>query len=773
MTVLSEDSDEASRLNHPRKKARLSRHHVGSNALDYKVHTSTPVYLNSYMETDFYPGGGVNGHSLGPPNSPPSVGGGDDLYSSSGGPVSSHHHHHDLGPSSSTGSPIATLCNLGNTCFLNSVLYTLRFAPSFLHNLHHLVDDIGVVSSHSKMMKGKSSSLSRLGSTVSNKMWSREPTIIPEAKMQCTSQLHEVYEDLRRNEMPSNSSSLPDPVHPTKFMQSLRAVNSMFEGNQQHDAHELYIFLLDNLRETSKDVFKFAAQFNLTASPSPLQQHQTQPAPSTTSPLPPSSPHYLSLSSPSSPSPSPSSSSTTSLLLAGGGSGPISGPGGSSTSSSSSSSSSTSSSSTKKIQDKLKKSIKRFRANNSSSSTGDSKKNAMTASTNSLNERHFDKNGAEGGAETNNGPWCLDMNNITEDFQGVSIIRTICTECETVRERKEVFCDICVPIISVDNISNERDEVNALYRNAIVTEEMLIDTNKYWCEACLRYNEAKRCYRFETLPRLLTLHLKRFSSGFNSGVSKVSNFMPTPFRLSCFCELCLTSSASSSSSTTTSNNNPSNDDSSSSGGTPHSYDLYAVIMHLGSTIASGHYVSYVRARDATSDYVQCPKDKRVVGASGLLRGVGGMLGQGGMLGGGGLGAGGGGFLPSVEMEKSKSGILKFLRPNKSNDPPPEPFSKLAAAQNAALAATRVCRSSLDCCGIRIRDGKPALTSGRHQLDHHSGAGGGGGGPADLPSTWLECDDENVRTLSQAQFEEMLVKRSPAQGTPYLLFYTRV
>ena len=34
--------------------------------------------------------------------------------------------------------PMVPLLNLGNTCFLNSVLYTLRFAPSFLHKLHHL-----------------------------------------------------------------------------------------------------------------------------------------------------------------------------------------------------------------------------------------------------------------------------------------------------------------------------------------------------------------------------------------------------------------------------------------------------------------------------------------------------------------------------------------------------------------------------------------------------------------------------------------------------------
>jgi hypothetical protein len=37
---------------------------------------------------------------------------------------------------------IASLANLGNTCFLNSVLYTLRFTPGFCHSLHHLSQDL-------------------------------------------------------------------------------------------------------------------------------------------------------------------------------------------------------------------------------------------------------------------------------------------------------------------------------------------------------------------------------------------------------------------------------------------------------------------------------------------------------------------------------------------------------------------------------------------------------------------------------------------------------
>jgi ubiquitin carboxyl-terminal hydrolase 1 len=41
------------------------------------------------------------------------------------------------------------------------------------------------------------------------------------------------------------------------------------------------------------------------------------------------------------------------------------------------------------------------------------------------------------------------QDSIFEDFRGVSLLRTTCLECEQVTQRKETFCDICVPINSM------------------------------------------------------------------------------------------------------------------------------------------------------------------------------------------------------------------------------------------------------------------------------------------------------------------------------------
>lgn len=53
-------------------------------------------------------------------------------------------------------------------------------------------------------------------------------------------------------------------------------MNPIFEGNQQHDAHELLVCLLDNIREGCKLVMQHSAQVNCFVAPAPPV---IQPAP--------------------------------------------------------------------------------------------------------------------------------------------------------------------------------------------------------------------------------------------------------------------------------------------------------------------------------------------------------------------------------------------------------------------------------------------------------------------------------------------------------------
>ncbi|KAL1140878.1 hypothetical protein AAG570_000806 [Ranatra chinensis] len=517
-------------------------------------------------------------------------------------------------------SPITAISNLGNTCFLNSVLYTLRFAPAFMHNLHHLALDLRDYMSRHTL---KCSSLGRGG-----KSWSSKdlPSLgcgtgggdVTNVKMQiATDKLHQLYEALHTEEVKDHM----EPYHPHIFLHSLRDVNPIFEGNQQHDAHELLVCLLDNIRETCDQLRAVVAQ--------PATQQQQQPT-----------------------------------------------------------SSSKQSSWSRHVRKSLNIGRPRPKVN------GEEKKTKDTG----LQNGDCCTNGMEYEEEHPS----VGHNFISEHFEGVSLLKTTCLECEQVTERKETFCDICVPITTDLQLKEEPFNVNKLYQSALVTEEYLHDSNKYWCEQCLRYNEAKRCVKFETLPKLLTLQIKRFSSGFGSVVSKVNEHMPTPLTLGCFCESCQTSGT----------------------GHPieqHQYHLYGVIMHLGATIASGHYVAYVKARDSSADYEACTRDRRKTAS-----------------------------LSSGSKTSSSSATSKkkwFFRSSK----------------NGSLTDTRgqyfrySCRSSCrgaDCCGVRLRTEESV---------------GGTSEPV-----WLECDDESVRIISKKQLEEILAQKQPKNSalTPYLLFYAR-
>lgn len=197
---------------------------------------------------------------------------------------------------------MGTLCNIGNTCYLNSVVYTLRFAPQFLHNLHHLLSDLNALQQNIARARAKSSSLGRGISAVhmeNARSWSSKdlasmeqyttsgtagatvalgPTaanattalgaiavanstalthVTQKSSHQLlTEKLHELYQSLHRNEI--NEST--EPHHADTLLHAIQDVSSIFEGNQQQDAHEFLMCLLNSIRETSQTLIKAIAE---------------------------------------------------------------------------------------------------------------------------------------------------------------------------------------------------------------------------------------------------------------------------------------------------------------------------------------------------------------------------------------------------------------------------------------------------------------------------------------------------------------------------------
>lgn len=197
---------------------------------------------------------------------------------------------------------------------------------------------------------------------------------------------------LRVSEARENS----EPYQPDAFLQALREVNPIFEGNQQQDAHELLVCLLDNIRETFQLLVRHReSQFgqcnggitDFSVDQATVDAQQTE---------------------------------------SGG-------------------------SNKRSIRKSRKK--KKITSRGSSVSLAQSNANGVvTPATRPYENGHaeFAESNGEIGTRKPESKKCF----ISEDFEGVSLLRTTCLECEYVTERKETFCDICVPI-DIDR-SNEK-----------------------------------------------------------------------------------------------------------------------------------------------------------------------------------------------------------------------------------------------------------------------------------------------------------------------------
>lgn len=181
-------------------------------------------------------------------------------------------------------------------------------------------------------------------------------------------------------------------------------------------------------------------------------------------------------------------------------------------------------------------------------------------------------------------------------FQGEIVNESRCLECENSGHRVETFLDVSLPVCQSDGNGDQLDKSPSPSNetpgsgakcsvswgmDSFAAREMLSGENKYYCDACRRYCEGERKILLNKLPPLLTFHLKRFTSsldGDNSlgvSVSKINTCFEVPMRLS-LKEWC-----------------------SKSCNDHFDYNLFAVIVHSGMTVCSGHYLAYIKIQQNT------------------------------------------------------------------------------------------------------------------------------------------------------------------------------
>uniref|UniRef100_A0A182K330 USP domain-containing protein n=1 Tax=Anopheles christyi TaxID=43041 RepID=A0A182K330_9DIPT len=547
---------------------------------------------------------------------------------------------------------LATLCNIGNSCYMNSVLYTLRFAPNFTHNLHHLVEFLELVlhktnaekksllqhnehvqdeqnvinlkpkysflvqntfSEGSEVMSGHTalhekhvngyettanhrSSIASDGSAMvseicfsdndkcsvpnnitrscnpystSNSAYTgdnynrsrKSESIFTNGNGSKTNRqlvcetLHELFHNLARNE----ASDSIEPFHAGGLLQAVQRVSSTFEGNQQQDAHEFLMCILDSVRESCQKLNKTLIE----------------------------NPDFLKLSSYPSLEKNASTKKpfdNTELVTA----------------------SAESKSSTQFIGRNIFRRRKESLRNTKSFAAKDGKSNVAVDTMSSVKpmaaaNKSLDANTKKDKEDLPNETTgvnessvaeerlkerirTLGLNFFCEDFEGVTVSRTRCLSCETVTEQKEVMIDIAIPIRS-NEVSDALKNPQQFYQDACITQEYFRGDNKYRCEVCSGYTEACRTISFDILPRLLVLQLKRF----NGDMEKINSYIPTPFILQCFCAECLEKSHNEK---------------------RHVYRLYSVITHVGARMSVGHYIAYTSSLQIPLHYVNCVKDHK-------------------------------------------------------------------------------------------------------------------------------------------------------------------
>lgn len=356
-------------------------------------------------------------------------------------------------------------------------------------------------------------------------------------------------------------------------------------------------------------------------------------------------------------------------------------------------------------------------------------------------------------------------------FQGQLVLRTRCLECESLTERREDFQDISVPV-QEDELSKieESSEISPEPKTEMKTlrwaisqfasVERIVGEDKYFCENCHHYTEAERSLLFDKMPEVITIHLKCFAASglefdcYGGGLSKINTPLLTPLKLSL--EEWSTK--------------PTND----------SYGLFAVVMHSGITISSGHYTASVKVTDLNSleldrgnfvvDQI-CelgkPEPMNEEEARGVAENyddeeVSMRL--------------SGNTQPTKVLSKKNVEAIGLLGGQKSKADyelynkasNPDKFASTAFGENRSFETNNTngthesdrSKESIDQTGININGLENKISYVVQSLKEYEGK-------------WLLFDDSEVKVTEEKEFLNSLSPSTSPTSTPYLLFYKKL
>lgn len=143
-------------------------------------------------------------------------------------------------------------------------------------------------------------------------------------------------------------------------------------------------------------------------------------------------------------------------------------------------------------------------------------------------------------------------------FEGELVSETKCLTCDSASCRRETFLDLSVDLEQDSSIANSVRLFSKV--------ELLTGNNKFYCERCYAYQEAAKRIKVTKLPKVLAFHLKRFK--YSESLDRMVKLF---YRVEYVKTLRIPGESE-----------------------DKLYELYGVVVHIGSGPYHGHYVSLIK-----------------------------------------------------------------------------------------------------------------------------------------------------------------------------------